>query len=151
MLPGQPYAGPVAEMHIEARLSVGLSPVARKVLIEALASANIRKTIDDLTAITLRDFAAATDRLEVNKQDRDTATFQEIAESVLAGDGTLTTAGSVTGPPWWATNHAKALAAWLAVLLTLLGVALQVYQVAHGAGPPQIHIQIVQIGGPASP
>lgn len=138
------------EMRAAARLSIGLSPVARKVLIEALLKVDVRKTVDDLTAIALQDFAAATDRLEVYKQDGDAATAHE-AESVLIGEGTLTAAGSVTGPPWWATDHAKALAAWLAVLLVLLGLALQVYQVTQGAGPPQIHIQIVQIGDPVGP
>jgi hypothetical protein len=49
--------------------------------------------------------------------------------------------------PWWATQQGAALAGWLTVLPTLLGLVLTVYEVTHGSGPPQIHIQIVQIGG----
>ena len=47
----------------------------------------------------------------------------------------------------WAGPKGTALAAWLAVILMMLGLGIQIYQVAEGSGPPQVQIKIVQLGG----
>jgi hypothetical protein len=64
--------------------------------------------------------------------------------ATLSCDGSLTASASVNAPPShlpiWASPQAVALAAWLTVLLTLIGVALAVEAAFQGAAPVNVVI-----------